>query len=321
MSMQTQELTYKPKLDFFETQKAIAYVKKEFSANLSYELNLIPVVAPKILEVGTGLQDDLALTQTAVRFSISDTGQVCEIPHSLAKWKRSTLGEYDFKSGSGLYTDMQAIRKDEDLSRIHSISVDQWDWEKVIEKKDRTLDYLSDTVEKIYSAIKRTQTFLHDDFPDLALDHKLKLPELITYIHTEDLEKEFPSLSEKERENMAAQKYGAIFLIGIGYPLESGKPHDVRAADYDDWITETKEGYHGLNGDLIVWDPVSESALELSSMGIRVDSDSLDKQLSMGELDHYRSLPFHEKVLSDKLPLSIGGGIGQSRIVILLLKK
>ena len=308
---------YKPKLDFFQTEKGIKVVKDAFERKLAEKLLLLRVSAPRFLITGTGLQDDLAGTQIPVSFKTKVSDKHIEVVQSLAKWKRYALGKYGFKYGTGLYTDMDAIRKDEDISPIHSIYVDQWDWERVISKQERTLGFLKDIVRKIYLALLETEAIVEKEFPVL----KARLPKEIKFIHSEDLEKMYPELSPSEREYEITKKHGAVFLIGIGHPLESGKPHDLRAADYDDWITKTYEEKRGLNGDIIVWDTVRKEALELSSMGIRVDSTSLLKQLDMMGLSERKELEFHRLILEEKMPLSIGGGIGQSRLCMILLQK
>jgi len=308
---------YKPELSFFETEKGIQLVKQTFQKKLAEKLSLHKVTAPKFLMVGEGLQDDLAGTQTPVSFESKFSKTPIEIVHSLAKWKRHALGKYDFKHQTGLYTEMDAIRKDEDVSPIHSIYVDQWDWERVISKEERTLPFLKEIVTKIYDAIQETSDILKKEFRSLSKT----LPETITFLHSEDVEEEFPHLTPKERERKITQKYGAVFLIGIGYPLKSGEPHDVRAADYDDWSAETEEGKRGLNGDILVWDSIREDVLELSSMGIRVAAESLLVQLKHMGLEERKDLGFHKAVLEERLPLTIGGGIGQSRLCMFLLEK
>jgi aspartate--ammonia ligase len=306
---------YKPKLDVFKTQRAIKRVKDVFERKLAEKLLLHRVSAPRFLKVGTGLQDDLAGTQTPVSFK-TKLGHI-EVVHSLAKWKRHALGRYGFKIGAGIYTDMDAIRKDEDVDATHSIYVDQWDWEKIVTRDQRTLKYLKEIVKKIYKAILETERVVEKEFPKL----KAKLPKEIRFIHAEELEEMYSELTPKEREDKIAKKLGAVFLIGIGGALKSGKPHDLRAADYDDWSTETSERTKGLNGDIIVWDSTRKEALELSSMGIRVDTKSLLKQLEiMGVLER-KELEFHKAVIEEKIPLTIGGGIGQSRLCMLLLQK
>jgi len=307
---------YKPKLDFFQTEKAIKLVKDTFERKLAEKLSLLRVSAPRFLKTGRGLQDDLAGTQIPVGFKVGFTDKRLEIVHSLAKWKRYALGKYGFKLGTGLYTDMDAIRKDEELSPIHSLYVDQWDWEKVISQEDRSLEFLKEIVQKIYRTLLDTEEVVEKKFPEL----KAQLPKEIKFIHAEEVEERYPDLSPKERESTLAKEYGAVFLIGIGHPLKSGKPHDLRAADYDDWSTETKSG-KGLNGDILVWDGVREEVLELSSMGIRVDAVALLKQLEMMELIERKELDFHKAVLEGGVPLSVGGGIGQSRICMFFLRK
>lgn len=307
---------YVPKLDFFQTEMAIKLVKDTFERKLAEKLSLQRVSAPRFLKTGTGIQDDLAGTQIPVSFVMKHTQDQVEVVHSLAKWKRYALGRYGFKHGTGLYTDMDAVRKDEDLSEIHSIYVDQWDWERIIFKEERSLDFLRWIVKEIYSAILETETVVEKEFPELAA----RFPKEITFIHAQDLEDKYPGLSVKEKEDAAAKEYGAIFIIGIGYPLKSGQPHDLRAADYDDWTTEA-EGKRGLNGDIIIWDSVRGKAIELSSMGVRVDKESLLKQLDQAGLSERKELAFHQAVLKEKLPLSVGGGIGQSRLCMALLQK
>lgn len=307
---------YKTKLDFFQTEKAIKLVKDTFEESLAKRLKLLRVSAPRFLKVGKGLQDDLAGTQIPVGFKTKFTPDLVEVVHSLAKWKRYCLWKYDFKPGTGLYTDMDAIRKDEDVDEIHSIYVDQWDWERIITRKDRSLPFLISIVTEIYASLLETEKKVKTEFPIL----KPILPKKIHFVHTEELEQLYPKLSAKEREKEIAKKYGAVFLIGIGHPLESGEPHDLRAADYDDWSTKTERG-RGLNGDILVWDSVREDVLELSSMGIRVDAKALDYQLKHMGLSERRTWEFHKAILKDKMCLSIGGGIGQSRLCMFLLHK
>lgn len=308
---------YKPILDFYETERGIKLVKDIFERELARELNLIRVSAPRFLVTGTGLQDDLAGTQEPVSFKAAFTGQPLEMVHSLAKWKRFALGKYGFAPGTGLYTDMDAVRKDEIVDEIHSVYVDQWDWERVISAEERNVEFLKSVVGKIYRAIKDTERDVESEFPSL----EARLPELISFAHAEDLEKKYPKLTPREREGAIARELGAVFLIGIGYPLKSGQPHDLRAADYDDWVTESKPGYRGLNGDIIIWDYIRGKPLELSSMGIRVDAKSLAEQLEHSGQTRRRELMFHKGVLEGRIPLSIGGGIGQSRLCMALLQK
>lgn len=300
---------YKQKLLPETTEVAIKMIKTEFQKKLSDALSLRRVTAPLFVLSGTGLNDDLNGVERPVTFPVKDLDErKAEVVHSLAKWKRAKLGAYDIAPGYGLYTDMNAIRADEELDNLHSLYVDQWDWEKTIEAKDRNLNYLKDTVKKIYKAIRETEKAVYDRFPHITP----RLPEEITFIHSEDLLKEYPNLSPLERESEAAKKYGAIFLIGIGANLSDGKPHDGRAPDYDDWA---------LNADIIVYYPVLDIALELSSMGIRVDKESLMTQLEKAGCPERAELPFQKAILEDALPLTIGGGIGQSRICMFFLRK
>ena len=309
------QLTSTIAIDVMRTEKAIKLVKDTFERELASALRLQRVSAPRFLPAGTGLQDDLTGWEEPVRFR-TKAGEV-EMVHSLAKWKRYALHKYGFTEGTGLYTDMDAVRKDEKLDATHSVYVDQWDWEKVIGREDRTLDSLKDVVRRIFKALKATEKELQGRFPGFAP----RLPEDIAFVHAEDLEREYPDLSPKEREDAVAERHGAVFLIGIGHPLSSGEPHDDRAADYDDWVTPTGEGRHGLDGDILVWDGLRERALELSSMGIRVDAAAMRKQLAMKRQDDKASLRFHRGVLEDELPLTMGGGIGQSRTCMFLLHK
>jgi len=299
---------YETKLDIFQTEKAIKLVKDTFEKKLAETLSLLRVSAPRFLKIGKGLQDDLAGTQTPVSFKTKFTDKQIEMVHSLAKWKRFALAKYGFKPGTGLYTDMDAIRKDEDISDIHSIYVDQWDWELVITKGQRTLEFLKHIVRKIYKAILETEEITAKQFPQL----KPRLPEEIKFISTQELEDIYPELTPKQREDKIAEKLGAVFIIGIGGKLKSGKPHDLRAADYDDWA---------LDGDIIVWDDIRGKSLELSSMGIRVDKKSLLRQLKQMDLEHRKEFEFHKGIIEGKIPLTIGGGIGQSRLCMLLLQK
>ncbi|RKY77720.1 aspartate--ammonia ligase [candidate division KSB1 bacterium] len=309
---------YKPALSLKETEKAIREIKEFFQTNLSFELNLVRVTAPIFVRANTGINDTLNNVERPVSFPIKDLGDVkAEIVHSLAKWKRLMLAEYGFKTGEGLYTDMNAIRADEALDNIHSLYVDQWDWEKVISAEQRNLEFLKSTVNKIYNVIVRTEKYIcykHENLTPF-------LPEQITFIHTEELEQEYPELTPQQREYEACKKYGAIFVTGIGHPLKNGQPHDGRAPDYDDWSTRNKKGFLGLNGDIIVYYPVLDIAYELSSMGIRVDKKALLRQLGIRNEQDKKKLYFHKQLLEGKLPLSIGGGIGQSRLCMLYLHK
>jgi aspartate--ammonia ligase len=308
---------YKSKLNLRDTEKAIKLVKDTFEHRLAEYLNLERVSAPLFLEKGDGLNDDLAGTQEPVGFKIPTSENLIEIPQSLAKWKRFKLGEYGFKKGTGLYTDGNYIRSQEKTDDIHSHYVDQWDWEKVLRENDRTPAYLEDVVSAIYLALRDTEHIIHAHYPVLGTN----LPEKITFIHTQDLENQYPDLTPSERETKAAEQYGAFFLRGIGAKLKSGKPHDARAADYDDWITVAKDGKQGLNGDIIVFHPERGKSLELSSMGIRVDKESLIKQVYEMKQKYKLDQDFHKSILKNKIPLSIGGGIGQSRLCQLLLHK
>jgi aspartate--ammonia ligase len=310
-------LRYETKLGLVETERGIKLIKDTFEHELAQELNLERVSAPRFLEAGNGLQDDLAGTQVPVRFRVRHSSHPVEMVHSLAKWKRQALARYGFQPATGLYTDMDAVRKDEVVDETHSNYVDQWDWEKVILPEDRNLDYLRETVRQIYAALLHTEAVLGEAFPVLG---RLLPPEIV-FIHAQELEDRWPELAPAERENRAAEELGAYFLIGIGGKLKSGQPHDLRAADYDDWITETGPGRKGLNGDIIVLDRIRGRALELSSMGIRVDRVSLLAQLQVMGLEERKKLSFHRDILEDKLPLTIGGGIGQSRLCMLLLQK
>jgi aspartate--ammonia ligase len=240
-----------------------------------------------------------------------------EVVHSLAKWKRMILAEYDIKTGYGVYTDMNAIRSDEELDNLHSIYVDQWDWELSIQKEDRSLAFLKQVVDKIFNVIKRTEYLIYENYPAL----KPMLPEKITFIHSEELLAMYPDKTPKEREQLITEKHGIVFIIGIGDNLPNGQPHDGRAPDYDDWTTQTENGYHGLNGDILIWNPVLECAVELSSMGIRVDRNALLRQMQLRQAEDRKELMFHKKLLNNELPLSIGGGIGQSRLCMYFLRK
>ena len=298
-------------------EQAIFNIKEDFQESLATNLNLRRVTAPLFVKTGTGINDDLNGVERAVKFPIkcmSDTS--AEVIHSLAKWKRMKLASYKIPVGYGIYTDMNAIRADEDLDNVHSLYVDQWDWERTIEAKDRNLDFLCNIVEDIYDSLKEIEQNVYDDYPHI----RPCLPENITFVQAEDLLGEYPNLSPKERETEFLRKFGAAFVIGIGHKLSNGEKHDGRAPDYDDWSTETDPGYYGLNGDILVWDPVLKQALELSSMGIRVDKRALLQQLKLEGCEERRELLFHKALLNDELPLSIGGGIGQSRLCMFFLR-
>ena len=309
---------YKPLLGLRETELAIRQIKEFFQTNLAFELNLMRVTAPLFVLSGTGINDDLNGVERPVAFpvkSIQDSR--AEIVQSLAKWKRLQLAEFTCQPGEGLYTDMNAIRPDEDLDNLHSIYVDQWDWERVMRKEERTVEYLKQVVRQIYSVIVRTERYIGYLYPEI----KPVLPDEITFIHSEDLENHHPDLSPKEREKLACLEHGAIFVIGIGADLPGGKPHDGRAPDYDDWSTPTYNGYTGLNGDIIVNYPLLDCAYELSSMGIRVDPAAMLRQLEIRGAMQRKELLFHRRLLNNELPLSIGGGIGQSRLCMFYLRK
>lgn len=309
---------YKPLLNLKATEKAIQQIKDFFQMNLAAELGLRRVTAPLFVIKGTGINDDLNGTERPVSFPIKDMDEtVAEVVHSLAKWKRLMLASLDIESGYGLYTDMNAIRPDEDLGNLHSLYVDQWDWERVVEKKDRNLDFLKYIVRKIYSVMKRTETYVYENYEILTP----MLPEEIHFVHTDELLQDYPNLTPKEREDLITEKYGAVFIIGIGSKLANGAKHDGRAPDYDDWSSETIKGYKGLNGDILVWNPVLKRTFELSSMGIRVDKEALLRQLELEDETSRKELFFHKQLLNDALPLSIGGGIGQSRLCMFYLRK
>ena len=300
------------------TEKAIKAVKDMFQDNLSAQLALLRVTAPMVVMSGMGLNDDLNGVESPVAFHVSGMdGARAEIVHSLAKWKRLKLAQMDVRPGRGIYTDMNALRPEEELDNIHSIYVDQWDWEKVIGREQRTLDFLKKTVRRIYEAIKVTENKLYVEFPQI----EPMLPEDIFFIHAEELLRMYPGLSPKERENAVAKEHKAVFVIGIGGKLSDGMPHDGRSADYDDWTTVNEEGYDGLNGDLLLWNPVLEMAFEVSSMGIRVDADALRRQLELRGETYKSGLLYHRMLLEGRLPYTIGGGIGQSRLCMFLLRK
>lgn len=300
------------------TEKAIKDVKDMFQDNLSAQLALLRVTAPMVVLSGTGLNDDLNGVERPVSFPIRDMGeQKAEVVHSLAKWKRIKLAQMNVQPGRGIYTDMNALRPDEELDNIHSIYVDQWDWEKVISCDQRNLDYLKKTVRRIYEAIKVTENKLYVEFPQI----EPMLPEDVYFIHSEQLLQMYPDMSPKERENAVVKEHKAVFIIGIGGALSNGLPHDGRAADYDDWTTRNDDGYYGLNGDLLLWNPVLESAFEISSMGIRVDEEALKRQLELRGEVHKSDLLYHKMLLEGRLPYTIGGGLGQSRLCMFLLRK
>jgi aspartate--ammonia ligase len=309
---------YQSPLDVKQTEKAIKLIKDFFEVNLSAELRLTRVTAPLFVLRGTGINDDLNGIETPVSFPIEDmNGQTAEIVQSLAKWKRMMLADYGMPQGYGLYTDMNAVRPSERLDNIHSIYVDQWDWERVISATERSIPFLQEVVRKIYGVIKRTEFYISDQYPFI----KPELPDEITFIHAEELQKKYPDMNPRQREEEVVRQHKAVFIIGIGSPLADGIPHDGRAPDYDDWTTETSKGFHGLNGDIIVWNSVLNSSYELSSMGIRVDREALLKQLEKTGTLERKDLLFHRRLLNDEFPLSIGGGIGQSRLCMYFLRK
>lgn len=318
MSHLTFPKNYQSLLDIKNTEHAIKFIKDHFQTNLAAELKLKRITAPMFVKKGTGINDDLNGVEKPISFRVKDIeNEEFEIVQSLAKWKRLMLADLEIYNGKGIYTDMNAIRPDEILSNIHSIYVDQWDWEKIISPADRNLDFLRQTVKKIYNALRRTEFLVSEEFPLI----KEKLPDTIKFIHSEELQTQYPDINPKEREKRIAESFGAVFIIGIGSKLADGKPHDGRAPDYDDWTTETGKGYRGLNGDIILWNPVLESAYEISSMGIRVDKETLLKQLIITGDENRKELYFHKRLLNDELPLSMGGGIGQSRLCMYLLDK
>lgn len=299
---------YSSKLNEFDTQSAIALVKEKFSSELCKALKLSRVSAPLFVKKGSGLNDDLNGVERPVQFDIKETGEIAEVVHSLAKWKRMALMRYCFPVHTGLYTDMNAIRRDEICDNLHSIYVDQWDWEKIITAEDRNTDYLKETVRSIYGAILITAKAVEEKYPVLDCS----LPDDIAFVSTYELEEKYPKLTPKERENVAAKEYGAVFVMQIGGRLKNGEKHDGRAPDYDDWK---------LNGDILVYNRVLDSAFELSSMGIRVDRDSLLSQLKAENAEDRLKYEFHKLLVSGALPLTIGGGIGQSRLCMFLLQK
>ncbi len=309
---------YRQQITPLETEQGIKLIKDFFQSNLSTALRLRRVTAPLFVLKGLGLNDDLNGVERPVSFPIKDMNdQMAEVVHSLAKWKRMMLGEYDIRPGYGLYTDMNAVRGDEELDNLHSLYVDQWDWERTINVADRNIEFLKDVVRDIYSAMRRTEYLVCEHFPQI----EAFLPEKIHFIHAEELMKLYPNLSPKEREDEICRTYGAVFIMGIGGKLSNGEPHDLRAPDYDDWTTPNTDGFYGLNGDIMIWYPVLDRAVELSSMGIRVDKEALLRQLELTGKNERKELFFHRKLINEELPLSIGGGIGQSRLCMILLHK
>ena len=308
---------YKALLDLKQTEHGIKLIKDFFQMNLSSELRLRRVTAPLFVLQGTGINDDLNGVESPVSFAISDMGGVkAEVVHSLAKWKRLMLAEYGLEPGYGIYTDMNAIRADEELGNLHSLYVDQWDWERVITPGQRNVKFLKEIVCRIFSAMKRTEYMVSETFEITPC-----LPENIHFIHSEELRELYPDLTPKDRENAIAKKFGAVFIIGIGCQLKDGTKHDGRAPDYDDYSSEGLNGLPGLNGDLIIWNDLLDRAVELSSMGIRVDKATMLKQLKEEGKEERLNLYFHKRLMDGSLPLSIGGGIGQSRLCMFYLRK
>ncbi|MBO5408492.1 MAG: aspartate--ammonia ligase [Clostridia bacterium] len=308
MSQTIKPVWYPKTLNIYETQTAIGKTKRIFQDKLAEVLNLKRVTAPLFVESRMGLNDNLNGVERAVTFDIPETQGMAEIVHSLAKWKRLALYQYGFSRGEGIYTDMNAIRRDETMDNLHSIYVDQWDWESIIGKEDRTVDFLKETVRKIVGAICDTLDEIKKDYPGITIT----LNRDVTFVTSQELEDMYPDLTSKQRENAITKEHKTVFIIGIGDVLKSGNKHDGRAPDYDDWK---------LNGDLLFYNPMLDSALEISSMGIRVDRESLEEQLMKADCEDRRTLPFHQMLLDGTLPLTMGGGIGQSRLCMLLLEK
>ena len=303
--------------DLLETEVAITFVKETFAKELARQLHLVKVSAPIVVLDGTGINDDLNGVERPVGFPIKSLGeQRAVVVHSLAKWKRLRLKELGIPAGKGLLTDMRALRPDEDYSPIHSIYVDQWDWEKHILPEQRTIPFLKEKVETIYQALRTTEQQVSDEFGIVPI-----LPPSITFVYAEDLLRRYPNLTPKQREHEAAREYGAVFLMGIGGELSHGEIHDGRAPDYDDWSSQNEDGHRGLNGDILLWNPVLETSFEVSSMGIRVNKEALTRQLEVCGCPERQNLHFHSLLLADQLPQSIGGGIGQSRVCMFLLRK
>jgi len=309
---------YQPLLSVRDTERAIKYIKDYFQDHLAEGLNLQRVSAPLFVQRGSGVNDDLNGVENKVSFEIPDADSVtAECLFSLAKWKRMVLAEYGFEQGEGLYTDMNALRPEETLDNLHSVYVDQWDWERVINKEERNLDFLKNIVRTIYKAIKTTEEALCRKYNQI----KPTLPEEIDFVHTEELVERYPDIDPRGREDKIVQEHGAVFIIGIGAELADGQPHDGRAPDYDDWITPTGNGKRGLNGDIFVWNPILQKAFEISSMGIRVDKDSMQEQLKIRNATERMKQEWHKRLLNDEFPLTIGGGIGQSRLCMFFLRK
>ena len=319
MSRVTIPTDYKATLSLQQTEIAIMKIKEFFLSSISTELRLRRVTAPLFVLKGLGMNDDLSGTERPVTFPVKDMDNAeAEVVHSLAKWKRVTLAEYEVKSGYGIITDMNAIRADEELDNLHSLYVDQWDWERVMDSDMRNIDYLKSIVSRIYNSILRTEYYICETYPQI----EPFLPENITFIHAEELLQRYPTLTPKEREDAICKECGAVFIIGIGCTLSNGKVHDHRAPDYDDYSTQPDDAeFAGLNGDLLIWYPILNRSIELSSMGIRVDSTALERQLAQSGKEDRKSFYFHRRLLEGTLPQSIGGGIGQSRLCMILLHK
>ncbi|MCA9939382.1 MAG: aspartate--ammonia ligase [Anaerolineales bacterium] len=314
-----------------ETQRAIFAAKNYIEEHLCRQLNLIMVTVPLIVDSESGVNDylDRDGSRTPVQFHISNDYDQhpidAEVVQAATKWKRMALRQFDMQPGEGLCTDMRAVRKDYFLDHDHSAYVDQWDWEQAITEDERSLDYLTDVVQRIWRVIKGAEIFLHEQFPQLKTDKYPNLPDELTFIHAEDILEMYPDLPRKQRETMILQEYPAVFIYGIGWTLKDGYPHEMRAADYDDWVTKTVSAdgrpMHGLNGDILVWNPVTQRRHELSSMGVRVNSRSLVRQLEITNQLHFLGMPYHQAIINGEIPLSIGGGIGQARTLMLLLRK
>jgi aspartate--ammonia ligase len=322
---------YHSLVDPKSTQEAITIVKRFIEDGLCRELGLMRVEVPLIVDVQSGVNDylDRDGSRTPIEFHISNDRDVhpidAQVVQAATKWKRIALKQFGMRPGEGIVTDMRAVRKDYFLDHDHSAYVDQWDWEKVITAQDRNLDYLTKTVESIWRVIKGAEEYIHGLFPQLQSDKYPPLPEKLTFLHAEEILERYPNLPRKARETAILQEYPAVFIYGIGWVLKDGYPHEMRAADYDDWVTETKghngDAMHGLNGDILVWNPVTRRRHELSSMGIRVNAETLKQQLEITKQLDFLKLPYHQAIVNNELPLSIGGGIGQSRTVMLLLRK
>ena len=309
---------YQPILDLKRTELAIKLVKDRFEHGLSSALRLSRITSPLFVPRGSGINDDLNGTENPVRFPVAALdGAEMEVVQSLAKWKRLALADYGYAPGFGIYTDMNALRPDDELDAVHSVYVDQWDWEFVLEPRERSIETLQSTVKKLYEVMKQTEFVVSEHFPSI---HPI-LPEEITFVHAEEALQRYPHLSPEDREHELTREHGAVFLIGIGGALSDGRSHGSRAPDYDDWSSQTSEGFCGLNGDILVWNPVIGQALELSSMGVRVNKESLLRQLELCGAEDRRTLYWHRRLLSGEYPETIGGGIGQSRLCMFFLRK